>query len=313
MPYYGIDVSDYQGHINWHRVKQAGIDFMATKVSEGLGGWHASAQRNLAGAKSAGIEYRCGYHYVRSSDGRAQADNFLNRLRAVNGGTLDGVGTMIDCEKGSTWPAIQACAHRITQVTGRDPMIYTGRYFWQSLGNHNGAALGPLWHSRYLDYQTGTLSSLLARMPKSDWTPGYGGWTEAMVFQFTSSGRVEGVPTNVDGDAIRRPLGDLAEYFGHPVTPLHKPNQPPVEPPIVIKPPTPNGADELNDTDKAQLTHIEKVVDHLNGGPLLALERVDARSRVLDGLDTRLDDLSAKLEALTASVAALAPQAPPAP
>src|ERR1043166_5094255 len=50
----GIDVSDYQGSINWTSVKGAGIAFAWTKATEGVGGLQAQFANNEANAKAAG-------------------------------------------------------------------------------------------------------------------------------------------------------------------------------------------------------------------------------------------------------------------
>src|SRR5436189_861173 len=60
----GIDVSDYQGNINWTSVKGAGIAFAWTKATEGTGGLQAQFVNNEANAKAAGVPIGA-YHYAR--------------------------------------------------------------------------------------------------------------------------------------------------------------------------------------------------------------------------------------------------------
>ena len=59
---HGIDVSKYQGDIDWHRVRGSGVGFAFIKATEG--GDHADErlQRELAGARAAGMP-RGAYHY----------------------------------------------------------------------------------------------------------------------------------------------------------------------------------------------------------------------------------------------------------
>jgi lysozyme len=59
---HGIDVSKYQGDIDWHRVRASGIDFAFIKATEG--GDHADDRfrDNWEGARRAGLP-RGAYHY----------------------------------------------------------------------------------------------------------------------------------------------------------------------------------------------------------------------------------------------------------
>jgi lysozyme len=61
-PVHGIDVSKYQGDIDWHRVRASGIDFAFIKATEG--GDHADDrfQQNWEAARAAGMP-RGAYHY----------------------------------------------------------------------------------------------------------------------------------------------------------------------------------------------------------------------------------------------------------
>src|SRR2546427_13293355 len=60
----GIDVSDYQGVINWTSVKNSGIAFAWCKATEGTSGGQTYFTSNEANAKAAGVPIGC-YHYAR--------------------------------------------------------------------------------------------------------------------------------------------------------------------------------------------------------------------------------------------------------
>ena len=62
FPVHGIDVSKYQGVIDWNRVRQAGVEFAYIKATEG--GDHADERflLNWVGARQAGVR-RGAYHY----------------------------------------------------------------------------------------------------------------------------------------------------------------------------------------------------------------------------------------------------------
>src|SRR5437867_2972585 len=59
----GIDVSDYQGSINWTSVKGAGISFAWAKATEGTGTGQSTFTANEANAAAAGV-YIGAYHYA---------------------------------------------------------------------------------------------------------------------------------------------------------------------------------------------------------------------------------------------------------
>ena len=78
----GIDVSEFQGSINWTAVKNAGIKFAFIRVSDGTY-QDPNFASNWAGAKAAGI-LRGAYQFFRASD-NPQARAYLETLN-VNGG-----------------------------------------------------------------------------------------------------------------------------------------------------------------------------------------------------------------------------------
>ena len=73
---HGIDVSAYQGRIDWPEVARNRVHFAFIKASEGATLRDPRFARNWHQARAAGI--LCGaYHYFQPNrDGRAQADNF---------------------------------------------------------------------------------------------------------------------------------------------------------------------------------------------------------------------------------------------
>ena len=78
----GIDVSHWQGSINWTSVKNAGVDFAYIKATEGTAYKDPQFNTNYPAAYHAGV-IRGAYHFARpgSSSGAAQAEFF-----ASNGG-----------------------------------------------------------------------------------------------------------------------------------------------------------------------------------------------------------------------------------
>ncbi|KAF9150928.1 hypothetical protein DFQ26_001418, partial [Actinomortierella ambigua] len=73
-----IDVSHWQGPVNWAGVKAGGIEFVYIKATEGTTYRDPNFNQNYPGATNAGL-IRGAYHFARpgESSGRAQAEYFL--------------------------------------------------------------------------------------------------------------------------------------------------------------------------------------------------------------------------------------------
>lgn len=77
---HGIDVSAYQGRIDWPEVARHGVRFAFIKASEGSGLRDPRFARNWREARAAGLN--CGaYHYFQPNrDGQSQADLFVGTV-----------------------------------------------------------------------------------------------------------------------------------------------------------------------------------------------------------------------------------------
>jgi len=196
----GIDVSHYQGSINWSSVRNAGVTFAVTKATEGTTYTDAYVDDNIAGMKNAGI-IPGAYHFAHpGTDATAQANYFTSVVRAANGGTFSGMLQLVlDLEDtdGRTPAQVfawtQTFVARVQAVTGRPCIIYTGFYFWRdNVGNPTSNLNCPLWLAAYVaESQTAALT------PRAWSGVGWAFW------QYTSSGSVPGVAGNVDRDYFR--------------------------------------------------------------------------------------------------------------
>ncbi|GAA3503850.1 lysozyme [Streptomyces prasinosporus] len=192
----GIDVSHWQGAIDWTSVRGAGIQFAWMKATEGTGYKDPSFNTNYPAAYRAGV-IRGAYHFARPdvSGGATQAGYFVG-----NGGgwsrdnlTLPGVldiehnpyGAMcygLSTTQMRTWINDFYTAYK--SRTGRDVVIYTTASWWNTCtGNWTGMyGKSPLWVAHW-GVSSPTLPS------------GFPTWT---VWQYTATGSVSGVSGNVD-------------------------------------------------------------------------------------------------------------------
>ncbi|MFJ1896039.1 MULTISPECIES: GH25 family lysozyme [unclassified Streptomyces] len=190
----GMDVSSYQGSINWTSVRGAGIEFAWMKATEGTTYKDPTFSTNYLGAYNAGV-IRGAYHYGRPdvSGGAAQANFF-----ADNGGawsrdnlTLPGVLDIEGTCYGKTPAAMQSWIldfyNTYKARTGRDVVIYTSPSWWNSCtGGWSGmSARSPLWVAHWTSAGSPSIPT------------GFPFWT---VWQYTSTGSVSGISGNVDRD-----------------------------------------------------------------------------------------------------------------
>lgn len=154
---HGIDVSHYQGTINWASVAGSGISFAMCKATEGTTYQDPTFEANFEGIQEAGL-YRGAYHFARpASNATAQADFFVETVSATGNAfnsrtmqlvldleTDDGLGPS------AVWSWVQTFVARIKVLTGRPCIIYTGYYFWNdNVGAPTDNLDCPLWIASY--------------------------------------------------------------------------------------------------------------------------------------------------------------------
>lgn len=154
----GPDVSSYQGHPDWGKVRAAGFRFAACKATEGLTYNDPTFAHNWSGIGAAGL-VRIAYHFAHADVGRspvAEADHFLNVVHD-HGGLRAGDVPALDIEAGGLSGArlddwIDKFCARVEAHAGRAGVIYSGAWY---LGAKGAELAGPrargwrLWTSAY--------------------------------------------------------------------------------------------------------------------------------------------------------------------
>ncbi|WP_420104198.1 GH25 family lysozyme [Bosea sp. (in: a-proteobacteria)] len=188
----GIDVSRWQGEIDWARVKEAGTRFAFIKATEGGDHLDPQFRRNWAEAKRHGIP-RSAYHFVwwcRS------AKDQVRWIKKHIPRDPDALPPVLDVE----WQNDSQCTKRISQRealekievmlkglrehTGKKPVIYTDINFHEDIleGQFNDH---PYW-------LRSTAAPLAKRYARDRWE----------FWQFTTTGRVPGITGDVDRNAF---------------------------------------------------------------------------------------------------------------
>jgi GH25 family lysozyme M1 (1,4-beta-N-acetylmuramidase) len=189
----GIDVSKWQGEIDWVQVKDSGNVFAYARATEGLANTDNTFQTNMTDGLAAGMvmgAYCFGRPNV-SATGSAQ--HFVDIAGSYIGqGYLPPV-IDIETTEGMSYAAIskwvQDWISEVENLTGTTSMIYTGGYFGADL--NQSLNIYPLWIAHW-----GVTSPTIL-----------GIWDDWLFWQYTGSGTVAGISGNVhlnvfNGDSI---------------------------------------------------------------------------------------------------------------
>lgn len=187
----GVDVSSYQGEIDWRAVAGNGVKFAILKVIRKDLSPDKQFENNWKGCTEAGIPVQGVYNYSYAttvSKAKSDAAKVLEILAGrktmvwmdVEDGCMEGLGkTLIDI--------INAYAEVITGA-GLAFGVYTGQYFYNTYIKPYGGVAYPLWIARY-GLNDGTMDEKY-----NPQIAGMIGW------QYTSAGNVAGISGNVDMD-----------------------------------------------------------------------------------------------------------------
>lgn len=193
-PNHGIDVSKWQGHIDWAQVKNAGTKFAFLKATEGGDHLDEKFHFNWDAAGAAGVP-RGAYHFVYwCRPAHEQAMWFKSHIPSRAQSDALTLPPVLDVEwngHSKTCPRkvprevalekMRVMLRELEEHTGQKPIIYTDITF------HNEVLIGefndyPFW-----------LRSVAAKPEER-----YSGNRRWAYWQYTATGRVPGVRGNVD-------------------------------------------------------------------------------------------------------------------
>ena len=180
----GIDISKYQGKVNFKKVKASGITYVFIRATEGITYQDVDFKSNIAAARAAGLVVGA-YHFYETNDApAAQLNNFKN-MASLQSGDLPPV---IDIEKLHNNDSIdltkniQIFVDGLESYYGVKPIIYSGYNFANKYMKGFGGY--PLWLAEY-------------EVTKPNLPEGWSDWT---FWQWSQSNTVDGLDGNVDAD-----------------------------------------------------------------------------------------------------------------
>ena len=191
---HGIDVSKYQGDIDWATVRRSGVEFVWIKATEGANHVDSKFQQNWAGAKQAGIA-RGAYHFVWWC---RHPHEEIAWFKANVPNDPDALPPVLDVEATPDSKSCKRTLHReevladmrimlqdMERAYGKRPVIYVTVDFYQHIMHPNEFSDYPVWvrsvkHSPPVTY------------PGRRW----------VFWQYQSDGLVPGIRGKVDRNAF---------------------------------------------------------------------------------------------------------------
>ena len=190
----GIDVSRYQGDINWQAVKSDGIEFAILKaMKESSRKPDEFFERNFESCVANGIKVGI-YIYVASRSIEDTQGEIKAVLDILNGRKLP-YGIWLDLEDKTLMAIGKDKITRLVDIeaetfkkAGYKVGIYSNRNWYLNVLDRNLFKRYPFWCARYPRADVGKMEERLS--PKD----------YAQAWQYSSKGHVKGIKGNVDRD-----------------------------------------------------------------------------------------------------------------
>jgi len=193
----GIDVSHYDGTINWPSVKGSGVRFAWCKGTDGINYTDPTFTTNMTNGNSAGVVMGA-FHFARPLDNAAipEAQYFLSKAGSYIGAChmppvldLEDPSTSVTLEGSMSSSALTTWAQDwltyVQQQTGVTPILYTGGDYLTYLNNSINTY--KLWDARPDGSSTTPPSSI-------------GVWNDWAFKQYSFTGNVPGISNGSNTD-----------------------------------------------------------------------------------------------------------------
>lgn len=182
----GVDVSYYQGTVDWKKVKAAGRSFAFVRVSDGVDHPDTKFSTNWRAMKTAGIT-RGFYQFFRpAKDVTAQVNLLVSKVTSAGGLKVGDLPPVLDLESTGGLAAstvVSRAKSWLAKVEAKyhvKPIIYTAAFMSEVIGENFAGY--PLWVANY--------GATCPSMPS--------GFTDWQFWQDSDSGTVNGVTGKVD-------------------------------------------------------------------------------------------------------------------
>ena len=177
----GIDISNWQGDIDYSKVKASGIKVVYMKASEGSNYKDAFLDQNYSRAKEQGL--KVGFYHFFRGDAIGEARYFVECIKNKISDCLLALDVEVDCgmDASTLTTACITFLEEVKRLTGKNVVVYTYTSFANS-SLDSRLSKYPVWIAHY-DVEA----------------PGYNPiWSSWVGFQYSDKGQVQGVNGNCD-------------------------------------------------------------------------------------------------------------------
>ncbi len=202
FPIHGIDVSKYQGDIDWRAVRASGVQFAYIKATEGGDRVDSKFRQNWEGSKAAGVQ-RGAYHFAYwCRTPQEEMANFVNTVPPE----ADALPPVLDVEatptsrtcrkvlqRGETIARMREMLQTMERVYHKRPVIYSTVDFYQAILHPSELEDYPIWIRS-------TKYSPPVKYGSRNWH----------LWQYQSDARVPGIQGYVDRNAFH---GDQKQWL----------------------------------------------------------------------------------------------------
>ncbi len=203
----GIDVSRYQGVVNWRAVADAGFKFAVVRATLWNVKLDETFETNWQGARANGLLVSA-YNVIKPDvSAAAQIEYFAQALI----GHKWNLPPVLDIERddNQTPQQITQCVRESLRLSeqrfGRKPIVYTARWFWNKFVlPSNEWAQYDLWVASY-----GTAEVIL---PDA--------WPTWKIWQYSGNGHAPGIAGEVDLNWFNGSYDDLLKYCQATISPV---------------------------------------------------------------------------------------------
>ncbi len=216
-----VDVSSYQGNINWSLVKSAGVDHTILKVIRKDLNSDTKFEQNWTGCNSASITVDGVYNYSYSTT-LAKAKTDAQKVLSILNGRKCTVWLDVEdkCLQG-IGPLLKDIINTYKDIivnAGYDFGVYTGMSFYISYIKPYASQIecNKFWVARYYNASNKMTVSL---NPNEQYNPKLNIGRDIYGWQYTSAGQVPGINGNVDLNVIYGKIHSSAVPKPAPATP----------------------------------------------------------------------------------------------
>lgn len=186
--YEGIDVSEWQGRINFEDVAKDKIEIVYIRVSEGTKYIDPYFKENYENAKENGLKTGF-YHYVTArttEEAREEARFFVSNIKGLEPDCklamdFESFGNLSRAEVNEI---SKVFLETVKMLSNKDCVIYSDAYNAREIFDEELARKYPIWVADYF-----------VEEPADN-----GKWSSWVGFQYSDRGRVSGIDGNVDRD-----------------------------------------------------------------------------------------------------------------